>query len=197
MTKKSIIASIALASTSLFATNDMFVGVEVGNTEASFKASLSGYSLNENYDAGHQAVKIGKFFKIENHSFRTVATIFNYNSEDGSDVESWAVNIDYLIGDDKFKPFAGLHLANFDYEMSGLKALGYNNDSVSLSDTAIGFHFGGLYSIDEKFDFEAGYRITPISATDSNSVTDSGTVYPIDFKVEDAKAWYFGLNYKF
>ena len=196
MKKSLFVVGLLFASTNLLASdNDMFVGVEVGNTKANFKASVPsiGYSLSESDDARHQGIKLGKIF----NSSRVALSIQGYNETDGVSVSSQAISADYFLVNGIFKPFIGLHLAHFSYEKSGLIALGYDSDKISASDTALGFQFGGLYSINKQIDFEAGYRITNLDATGSNSITASGTVYPVDFVVEDAKAWYVGLNYKF
>jgi len=62
-----------------------------------------------------------------------------------------------------------------------------------LSDTALGIQFGGLYSVNDNFDLEAGYKVVKTDASDTVSIQG------ISVKVEadGTEGWYGGVNYNF
>ncbi len=181
--------------------NKKFIGIEVGKTEATFTGSVPSIGYSETFsDKGeHYGIKIGEFFKADGQNYRIGFSLQQYNTSDNADIFHTALSADYLnsLGDSAFQTFIGSHLAFFRYEKSGLKESGADVDTTSINKTAIGFQFGGLYNITKNHNLEIGYRITPMSASGSNSITYSGTTYPIKFVIEDVKAWYFGLSSKF
>lgn len=187
MKKSLILVILLLASTNAFAKDKAWLlGIEAGSTKMDVKASRGGISASATTKGGHQAIKVGRYF---GNNIRVYGSFYNFNEEDNVDVSAQSISADYLIGEESFKPFIGVNLTRFSYEESGLKKLGASKDSVKLSDTALGIQFGGLYSVNDNFDLEAGYKVVKTDASD--------TLDGVKIEADGVEGWYGGVNYNF
>lgn len=198
MKKKSLVlAGMLLIGSSAFAQEkDWFVGMEVGHTEVGATTTYSGYttgSKSSDQDGAHQSIKVGKYF---GENIRAGLVLTRYNTETDVSVNSQAIAVDYLFGNEAFKPLIGASISKFKYEQSNL-CTGYSKQTLELSDTAFGVHFGGLYEIAKNWDFEAGYRIIKNSASDNVTYTPTNPDLKTNVDSSDVKAWYLGFNYNF
>ena len=190
MKKSLIVAGILLAGSTLVA-GDWFVGAEVGHSEIKGKISSQYASLSGDIEGGHQAIKIGKYI---NDNVRVAGSVYRFNEDDDVDVSLMTVGADYLFGQDKLKPFVGVHLGNLSYKASGLPST-FNKNSIELDSTIYGLGFGLNYQINNNVELECGYKLSKTDGKDSVTYIPTSTV--VNIESDDATSWYFGLNYKF
>ena len=191
MKKVAIISTVALAfATSSFA-GDWFVGAEVGHSEIKGKISSQYASLSGDIEGGHQAIKIGKYI---NDNVRVAGSVYRFNEDDDVDVSLMTVGADYLFGQDKLKPFVGIHLGNLSYKESGLPST-FNKSSIEIDSTIYGLGFGLNYQINNNVELECGYKLSKTDGKDSVTYIPTSTV--VNIESDDATSWYFGVNYRF
>jgi outer membrane protein W len=170
---------------------DWFIGAEVGHSEMDVKASSSYRSISTEVDGSHQALKIGKYL---DNNIRVGAMVYRFNEDDDVDVSAQSIFADYLFGNEKLKPFIGVSVMNFKYKATGLGA-DFSKNDIQLDGLSFGGQFGLNYEINDKVNFEAGYKILNTNFSDEVKYLPTGT--NIKFETDTINSWYFGVNYRF
>ncbi|MEJ5168869.1 MAG: outer membrane beta-barrel protein [Arcobacteraceae bacterium] len=181
MTKK---VGLTLAIATVLSANvyakDWFIGTEVGKAEINGKFSSTPLSGSFESDNEYVGITIGKYIT---NNIRVSGSIYEYNEDSGVKIEHQEVGMDYLFGNSQFKPLLGIGVSNLSYKESGLK----------LSGIGYGLKAGAIYEINDKIDFELGYKYMFF---DEKDTIDVGGI-PVTYKADDAQAIYFGLSYNF
>lgn len=181
MTKKiGLTLSIAiLLNTNMYA-KDWFVSTEIGQAEINGKYSSTPLSGNFESDNNYVGLTVGKYI---NDNVRVSGSIYKYDEDSGVSIDHQEIGMDYLFGKSQFKPLLGIGVSNLSYKEAGLK----------LSGIGYGLKAGALYEINDKVDFEFGYKYMFF---DEKDTIDVGGI-PVTFKADDAQAIYVGLTYNF
>jgi len=180
---KKIMLATLLASGLMAADSGFYVGADVGNTAADFKATAPsiGYSSSITDDGGSQTLKVGYYF---DKNSRTSAFYQHLNVEDGSG-SFYGIGYDYLIGDNAFKPFIGA--------IAGYGSVNVDSVDVAIKGSFFGAQAGLNYSITDNFSAEAGYRYMKANMDDTIVVSGRN----LTFELDTIKNWFIGANYKF
>ena len=191
MKKVAIISTVALAFAASSFAGDWFVGAEIGHSEIKGKATTQYGSLNLDADGGHQAIKIGNYI---NENVRVGGSVYRFNEDDDVDVSLITVGVDYFFGHDTLRPFIGVHVGNLEYKESGAPST-YSKSSIELDSTVYGLGFGLNYKVNKNVELEGGYKFLKTDGKDTLTYIPTNTV--INIESDDAKSWYFGVNYRF
>lgn len=199
MKKSLVLVGLLTISSSIFAAETLdvkyFVGAEIGSSEATVDAKVSGYDIgNESDSGGHRSIKFGA---ILNDNHRLSVMYSGYSTDSSVDLSSYSVGYDYMFATNtKFTPFVGIGITKVNYELSGLKQISsnYSKDTLKLNDNQVSLNVGSTFDLGNNFELEAGYRLALIA-------NGSDTVYyndnAVEFEIEDFNQLYFGVNYKF
>ncbi len=151
------LTTLGLLALQAQASEGMYIGLDVGNTEADFtaKAPSVGYSESFEDDGGSQTLKVGKYLDENSR----VGLFYQNVNADGADVGILGVGYDYLIGKEPLKPFFGAILGYGSYDLEGY--------DVDISGLVYGIQAGLNYEININFSVEGGYRIMKSNMDDS------------------------------
>ena len=183
MKKSLVLASLLLVgSTSVMAaSNGVYVGADIGSTHYDGTVSARGTSATTSESDGSQTLKVGYYLDTHN---RIDAFYQHINIDDGK-AYTTGIGYDYLIGENKFKPFVGAIL--------GYGSAKDDAGTLNISGTIYGAQAGLNYSINDNFSVEAGYRYM------KSNMDDDIVVSGVNFNVEidPISNWFVGVNYKF
>lgn len=183
---KKVMIAIALAAL-IFpvaeANERNYIGIDLGNTTAEVTVTSIGLGINESADdyGGSQTLKLGHYF---NDNQRAALSYHNINAEDAS-FGMLCLHYDYLMGEHALKPFAGVIIGYGRYDLDD-----YN---FEIEGAMYGIQAGLNYELNSQFSVDAGYRF--IKSTMNETYRFLG--FDADFKIDDFRNWYIGLNYSF
>lgn len=198
--KKIVLAMVLTGMSGLIASDSgYYVGVDIGNTAADGKVSItasnsfSSVSAREslNDSGGSQTLKVGYYFNKNNR----VATFYQNILVDNGDGRTFGIGYDYLIGESAFKPFIGL-LAGYG-SISGNDGGTLGGKSIDIAGGIFGAQVGLNYAFSENFSAELGYKYMMTNMEDTISGVYSGVTYNGKMEYDSMKNFFIGLNYKF
>jgi opacity protein-like surface antigen len=192
MKKNLILVGLLSWSVNSFANeseNKLFVGLEVGSANLSVKLSAPGIESQSNSDrGGYTTLKVGKYIDVG----RITGSYSMYNEEDDVDMNVLSLSYDYLFkNSSSFTPFIGANIGYFSYELSNV----IDNSNLDIKGLTYGLGAGGLYAINDNFDFEINLRYNITSADDLVRVP--GTSVDIKAEAESISHVGIGFNYNF
>ncbi len=209
--KKTITASLLLATSMFAAEGNWIIAPKYGSLESSNKykavttipamGNMVVSSIDENRNTKHNmwGLMVGK----DNGSYRYYFDYdrFTYKKDPNKfgdkDVNGWlmTVNADYMYPVyDRVRVFGGGALI-----IAGAKPEGMKSDPALAAGVNVGVS-ADIYKVSDKQSifFEGGYRYirTHVKATETTSYA-AGTSTDIEVNTDTLKGWYFSLGYKF
>jgi len=170
MLKKTYLASILVLifTINMEAKDNVFIGLEMGYATSTFDISTPNTGI-ETESTTYQQFKIGKYFD----TFRVCIDL-----DAGKNI---GAGFDYLINmnNSKFTPYIGTGLYYTSHDFKGGDAKGISLPVV----------VGSLYKIDDKFDFEFGFRYI-FDTYEYKSST-------LKYKYKNGQNYFVGINYNF
>lgn len=171
--------------------NDYYIGFgfSLGSGTNEFENKTTRIISEQDFDFSAQDFKFGILLSNDNR-FEMTYAMHTFEYDNGGEDEVTSFNFDWLFtyprGD--FAPYWGIGLGFYTLEDSGK----YFTSGEDLSGAGVHLMFGGLLSVSDDLDIEAGYK--------TKSIGWDEIVYPNGSTVEFGtivSAFYMGVNLKF
>lgn len=162
------------------ATNSSYIGLDVGNTEATMSAVNGTANAEESDNGTSVSLKLG--YKYEDNQ-RVYASAQYIEAED-ADFMVYGLGYDYLFGDAIVKPFVGGFIGYGQYQTDRASMI-----DLDVSGLVFGAQAGLQLEVTEEFELEAGYRYLKSKMQES--------VGTADIEIDPLSSWFVGFNYNF
>lgn len=197
--KTTTLAMLMALNTGLIASENMYVGLDVGTTQFETKvtsnvnvpalAQSNSSSLSDKSSGLSEILKLGYNLNTNN---RVMAFYQNSSAEDAK-VSMYGVGYDYLIGESSFQPFVGV--------FAGRSSVNDSKNNLDASAMSYGAQVGISYTFNANISLESGYRFMKSNMEQSASYNDTAYGYPATLKetakVDTCTNMFVGVNYKF
>ncbi len=206
MKKNLVLAVMLLVSSSAFAQSEPFIGIGLGNGQATMKTkvsgTISGTSINTTLSESDSEATISVLGgTVIDNTHKLSIGYTKYNTEAGSSMKSIDLGYSYYIDQSS--------LQRQNHNWKPFVSLGYmmNSYSIDIEDTsytldidtkALMLGFGTDYKIDEKSFLTIGYDFSlSTSGSESIAIADGADNIKIDLEFDKMSRLYFGYNFKF
>ncbi len=162
------------------ATNSSYVGLDVGNTEATMSAVNGIENAKESDNGTSVSLKLG--YKYEDN--QRVYASAQYIEAENAEFMVYGLGYDYLFGDAIVKPFVGGFIGYGQYQTDRASTIDLDVDGI-----VFGAQAGLLFEVTKEIDLEGGYRYLK-----SNMEENIGSA---NIEIDPLSNWFVGFNYKF